>query len=107
MKNVFKAGIARIKNTVETVKHISKNVNNVYGFECPDCCSVFQRVTARSSYMYDEQYKKYKFYIHCKNCGRTTPALPTLKDAIDQWEDQWILKEDSILLDLVDARTRN
>lgn len=105
MKNIIKLGIHKVqphmemlKVTFQNIPNIFRNTNNVYGYECPDCCSDVNRATARSTSLYDEKYKKIRFYIHCASCGRTTPAFDTLKEASYQWEDQWILKEDSILL---------
>ena len=94
----MKKFIESCKQVFQTAKLIWKNSNNVFGYECPDCCNIFDRATARTRYMTDEKYHKTKFYIQCTCCGRTTPAVESLEKAEDNWNDQWIMTEDKILL---------
>lgn len=89
--------VNKIKTYFNNLSFIYKNTHNIFGFECPDCCNNFP-ASAKSYHMYDEQYKCYKFYIKCRVCGRVTPAMPTFKEALDKWEDQWVLKEDKVLM---------
>lgn len=73
---------------------------NMYGNECP-ICSVGKSCnpTAKFSLLYDEKYRKNKFYISCRTCKLTTPAFEDPRDAIEFWDYNFILKEDEILLE--------
>ena len=53
---------------------------------CPDCYGEVVGCTAFAHTCWDEKHMK---YIKCDSCLRTTPMYVNLKDAINQWEDQW------------------
>lgn len=73
-------------------------LDNAFGWYCPDCKRVEERPSAFMHRLWDEQYKVHKKYIRCGDCGRTTPAFSDKKKAVDNWEQQWALVEDQILL---------
>lgn len=63
--------------------------DNLYGFYCPDCAAVYEKPTAWVYRMWDEKQHKFKKYIQCEECLRTTPAFENKHDAVLQWGDQW------------------
>ena len=81
-----------MKGYFKSLKIVIK-ANSSGGFECPSCSLSGAQAPARLHLMNDKVFKKYKFYIQCKWCKRTTPAFEKLKDAVDNWEDLFISKE--------------
>lgn len=63
--------------------------DNIYGFNCPECSNWSDVPTAWMYRMWDEKEKKFKKYIQCETCARTTPAYENAKEATEQWDDQW------------------
>ncbi len=85
------------------VKGFFKNMqisDNAFGYCCPTCSSVWpDRPSAFVHRIFDENYHCYKKYIKCEDCGRTSPAYENIADAVSNWDDQFILEEDLILLE--------
>lgn len=73
-------------------------MDNIYGYQCPNCMKIFQHTTVTVNILWDEKYKVYKKYIKCNECLLTTPAFVSLEEVKDNWEYYWIKKEDEILL---------
>lgn len=70
---------------------------NVFGIECPDCCTSEvmsnQALTARVFLT-----KNSGVYIKCKVCKLTTPVFNDFGKVIECWEDYLIAKETDLLL---------
>lgn len=81
-----------MKGYFKSLKTVVK-VNSSGGFECPSCSLSGAQAPAKLYLMNDKIFKKYKFYIKCKWCKRTTPAFENLKNVVDNWEDLFISKE--------------
>lgn len=75
------------KNQIECIQ------NNTYGYYCPNCSFIHSIPTAYMEFMWDEKYHKYKKYIKCLECSQATPAFEDTKDAIENWNDNFINKE--------------
>ena len=65
------------------------NLASYHSWMCPDCYGEVVGCTAFIHVCWDKRSKKFMKYIKCDSCSRTTPMYVNLKDAIDQWEDQW------------------
>lgn len=65
---------------------------NLTSFECPECCKTdkFSNYPVRVRVLKDEKYRKYKFYLKCKDCNLVTPAYEDPKKLMEVWEDIWI-----------------
>ncbi len=72
------------------LKKLLINFNGIY---CPECSLLSTRPTAHLHHLYDEQYKKDKYYIKCKYCKTVTPAFENEKDAMNNWDWLFIKKE--------------
>lgn len=60
-----------------------------HSWMCPDCYGEVTDCTAFTHVCWEKRSKKFMTYIKCDCCSRTTPMYADLKDAINQWEDQW------------------
>ena len=84
------------------IKGFFKNpviLDNAYGYCCPNCSKIYDIPTAFVHRTFDETCHCYKKYIKCNDCGRTTPAYSNIKDVMENWDNQFILEEDRILLE--------
>lgn len=91
--------IKRIKEYFKALKTVVKH-NLFGGFICPECSMREDYDYHMPSEMYflrDEKYHKYKYYIKCHNCEKTTPALDTPKEALEMWDDYFIDQECKIM----------
>lgn len=79
--------MSRLLQKINSIKKVIRL--NTTGYYCPECTRVYgkENPTARFHSLYDEQYKKYKYYIKCCFCSKVTPGYENPKDAIDIWED--------------------
>ena len=64
-------------------------VASYHSWMCPDCYNETVDCTAFTHVRWESRSKCFMKYIKCDSCSRTTPVYANLKDAIDQWEDQW------------------
>lgn len=71
---------------------------NAFGYYCPDCSRYMKKPTAWAHRLFDEKYHVYKSYIQCEDCGRTTPAYENIDKAEENWNHQFILVEDSLIM---------
>lgn len=60
-----------------------------HSWVCPDCYDEVVECTAFTHVRWEKRSKSFMKYIKCENCSRTTPMYVNLKDAVDQWNDQW------------------
>lgn len=102
--NFFK----KIKKHISDFKTIWDNLSP-YSYDCPNCAlttneKLFEECepTARVLFMKNEIYNKPNFYVKCKVCGFTTPAYDTSKEALDNWNDNWVTTESIIANRLID-----
>lgn len=72
---------------------------NLTGTFCPNCAiTKGEYPTAGFKRLYDRVYHKYKFYMRCRYCNTTTPAYEDPNDVIENWNDLFIKKEESLIL---------
>lgn len=85
-----------LKSSVEVIKKLFQL--NVTALECPSCTVVGTYPSAKFGCIKDEKYHKLKYYICCRFCKQITPAFEDPKEALENWSDLFILKEDEIPL---------
>ena len=59
---------------------------NLVNAPCIYCCGKGFGST-RYHIIFDKKYKKYKYYIKCDFCKRTTPAYENTEKVLDVWND--------------------
>ena len=72
---------------------------NLFPPYCPDCARVVSNPSAKFCRLWNEQYRRYEFYIKCKYCKNVTPAFVDPKKALDNWDDLFIKKENQLILE--------
>lgn len=91
--------MSHVKNFKEFCRSYKKLFQlNVTALECPSCNVVGTYPSAKFGCIKDEKYHKLKYYICCRFCKQITPAFEDPKEALENWSDLFILKEDEILL---------
>lgn len=91
--------LKKTKEKFKTIKFIFSNLAP-YRFDCPKCALKADAKsyeclegTASIRYVKNKLYNKPSFYVKCNECGFTTPAYDTSKEALDIWADNWVTTE--------------
>ena len=89
----------RIKEYFKALKTIFR-YNLFSGYICPECSTKKDYnyyMPASMRFLWDEKYHKYKYYIKCHCCKKTTPAFSELKKVFEIWDDYFIAEECKIM----------